>query len=149
MKPNGSIDRIAVRNQLFAYPNVKRTLQNLNKQLNPIIWKVLNEDINRMITNEDEIVLVEVPLLFEAQWHKLFEYTVAVWAPRGIQYERLMARTNNDKKLVDIMLTAQMSAALKLAKADFGLINTKNHAHLIRQCIVLATGLQDLIWSPL
>jgi dephospho-CoA kinase len=60
-----------------------------------------------------------------------------------------MARTNNDKKLVDIMLTAQMSAALKLAKADFGLINTKNHAHLIRQCIVLATGLQDLIWSPL
>ena len=92
----------------------------------------------------DELVLVEVPLLFEIGWESRYSHTIAVWTPRRMQAERLMSRNGLTREEAESRLSAQMSADAKLARADFGLINNGGPEHLRKQCYALTAHLKSL-----
>ena len=98
--------------------------------------------MERDAVREDELVLVEVPLLFEIGWETRYSRAIAVWMPREMQIARLMERNCLTRADAESRLNVQMSADAKLARADFGLINNGGLEHLRKQCFELAARLK-------
>lgn len=141
--PDSSIDRTALSKRLFAEPDRAGAFAELNALVHPAVEQRLNEIMARDAAGEDELVLVEVPLLFEIGWETKFSRTIAVWMPREMRIGRLMARNHLTREDAEARLDVQMSDDAKLARADFGLINNGGLDHLRNQCFELVDHLKS------
>ena len=139
------IDRTALSKRLFAGPDRTESFAALNALVHPMVERRLEELMARDCVREDELVLVEVPLLFEIGWETRYSRTIAVWMPRRMQVTRLMERNGLSREAAESRLDVQMSADAKLARADFGLINNGGLEHLRRQCFELVAQLKSIM----
>ena len=142
--PDSSIDRTALSKRLFSASDREAAFAALNALVHPAVERRLHELMARDAVREDELVLVEIPLLFEIGWEKRYSRTIAVWMPREMQIERLMARNGLTREEAESRLNVQMSADAKLARADFGLINNGGLDHLRKQCCELVARLKSI-----
>ena len=140
--PDSRIDRAALSRRLFSEGNRADAFAALNALVHPAVDRRLHELMGRDGVREDELVLVEVPLLFEIGWETWFSHTIAVWMPRETQVARLMGRNGLTREEAESRLDVQMSADAKLARADFGLINNGGLEHLRDQCFELTARLK-------
>ena len=136
------IDRTALSRLLFSAEDREGAFAALNALVHPAVERRLEELMERDAVREDELVLVEVPLLFEIGWETRYSRTIAVWMPREMQIARLMERNCLTRADAESRLNVQMSADAKLARADFGLINNGGLEHLRKQCFELAARLK-------
>ena len=136
------IDRTALSRLLFSAEDREGAFAALNALVHPAVERRLEELMERDAFREDELVLVEVPLLFEIGWETRYSRTIAVWMPREMQIARLMERNGLSRGEAESRLGVQMSADAKLARADFGLINNGGLEHLRKQCFELAARLK-------
>ena len=141
--PDSRIDRAALSKRLFAEPDRTAAFASLNTLVHPAVEQRLHELMAQDAVGENELVLVEVPLLFEIGWETKYSHTIAVWMPRPMQIERLMARNGLTREEAESRLDVQMSADAKLARADFGLINNGGLEHLRKQCFELVEQLKS------
>lgn len=81
----------------------------------------------------------EVPLLFECGWEKKFDRTATVYADAAVRHARLLARGFASAEAIAVRERRQLSAAEKLERADYGLINHGPETLLRRQCEALMT----------
>jgi dephospho-CoA kinase len=137
------IDRAALSKRLFAESNRAEAFAALNSLVHPAVERCLQELMARDAVRETELVLVEVPLLFEIGWDTKYSHTIAVWMPREMQIGRLMARNGLSREDAESRLDVQLSADAKLARADFGLINNSGLEHLRKQCFELVAQLKS------
>jgi dephospho-CoA kinase len=70
------------------------------------------------------VVLVDVPLLFEAGWAGRFAAVVLVYVPRAVQIERLMRRDGVTREQAEAALAAQMDIEQKRGLAQFVVDNS-------------------------
>ena len=143
--PDSRIDRAALSKRLFAEPDRAAAFASLNALVHPAVEQRLQELMAQDAVGENELVLVEVPLLFEIGWETKYSHTIAVWMPREMQIERLMARNGLTREEAESRLDVQMSADAKLARADFGLINNGGLEHLRKQCFELVDHLRSTL----
>ena len=136
------IDRTALSRLLFSAEDREGAFAALNALVHPAVERRLEELMERDAVREDELVLVEVPLLFEIAWETRYSHTIAVWMPREMQIARLMERNGLSRGEAESRLDVQMSADAKLARADFGLINNGGLDHLRKQCFELTARLK-------
>lgn len=141
--PDSRIDRAALSGRLFSEPDRAGAFATLNALVHPAVEQRLQELMARDAVRDDELVLVEVPLLFEIGWETRYSYTIAVWMPRQMQVARLMERNGLTRAEAESRLDVQMSADAKLARADFGLINNGGLEHLRKQCFALTARLKS------
>ena len=141
--PDSRIDRAALSGRLFSEPDRAGAFASLNALVHPAVEQRLQELMARDAVGDDELVLVEVPLLFEIGWETRYSYTIAVWMPRQMQIARLMERNGLTRAEAESRLEVQMSADAKLARADFGLINNGGLEHLRKQCFELTARLKS------
>ena len=141
--PDSRIDRAALSKRLFSVPDRADAFAALNSLVHPAVEQRLRELMIRDAVREDQLTLVEVPLLFEIGWETRYSRTIAVWMPREMQIGRLMARNGLTRKDAESRLDVQMSADAKLARADFGLINNGGLEHLRKQCFELVAHLKS------
>ena len=141
--PDSRIDRAALSKRLFAEPDRAGAFASLNALVHPAVERRLHELMEHDAVGGNDLVLVEVPLLFEIGWESKYSHTITVWMPRPMQIERLMARNGLTREDAESRLDVQMSADAKLARADFGLINNGGLEHLRKQCIELAAQLKS------
>lgn len=71
-----------------------------------------------------ELMVYDVPLLFEKNLAPLVDISVCVYCPREYQLRRLVARDNIDDELANQILDSQMDIEDKKEAADFILDNT-------------------------
>lgn len=143
--PDSRIDRAALSRRLFAALDRAEAFTALNALVHPAVEQRLHELMAKDAVGEDELVLVEVPLLFEIGWETKYSHTIAVWMPRQMQIERLMARNGLTREEAESRLDVQMSADAKLARAEFGLINNGGLEHLRKQCFELVAQLKSTL----
>ena len=87
----GTVDRQSVRKFLAKHPNHIVTVEQL---LHPRVRWVMQGVIQ---AHPDERIILDVPLLFEANLQELCDITIQVSADESVRFQRLVARDGIDK----------------------------------------------------
>lgn len=110
---NGNISRKKMRERAFLE---KDKLKQLNELLHPQVIEVFKN--KRENTKEDEIVIFDIPLLFEAGMESLCDTVIVVYISKRVQLERMMKRDRYGIDLAERIIESQMSMSDKIDKAD-------------------------------
>lgn len=113
---DGNIDRKILSQIVFSS---SEALKLLNEMTHPIVLKMISERVEAFRGEGQELVFVDVPLLFEAKMENQFDFTVLVDTSESLQLERLMARNNFDLQEANRRISAQMPLVEKRSLATF------------------------------
>lgn len=123
----GTLNRKIIGEIIFNHPDER-------EWINSVAHPVLLQKARNFLVECSEIgaglVVLEVPLLFEAGWEHLFDEIWAVYTKRQTQIWRLMRRDNLTKQQALARINAQMSTAEICARADVKIRNLGNHAQI-------------------
>lgn len=114
---DGSLNRAALRQKVFADPTEKAWLENL---LHPLIGQEID---NQLANASSPYVIYVSPLLLETQQNYRCHHILVVDAPVEFQVERATARDNNTESMIRRIVKQQMPRAERLQQADDILVN--------------------------
>jgi len=119
MQPDGSLDRAALRQRVFADPDARLRLEAI---LHPLIRQGVEQALSGLTARYAVIV---VPLLVETgAYRDVLQRILVVDCPESTQVERVMARSGLAREEVEAILAAQATRAERLAIADDVIANT-------------------------
>lgn len=118
---DGSIDREALRHVVFRSP---QELEALNNIVHPHVRAMRDELVDQARARGDQIVVCDIPLLFERGLAADFDRIVLVDAPRELRLERLVRERKLSHADAMEMIAAQMPSELKRARANHVIDNT-------------------------
>lgn len=110
---DNAVDRTILGKHMRADP---LQLQVLESFIHPLVSEVRSEFFKTNATAD--IVVLDIPLLFETGGHKLVDHIVVVTAPADVQRERVMAREGMSGELFDTLLKRQTPDSKKRKQAD-------------------------------
>lgn len=126
--PDGTLNRAKLAEIVFGNPKALQTLNNLT---HPAIRQEIQERMSRF--EQEELVVVDIPLLFESEYESLFQKIVVVYVPREIQISRLIERNGLSYEQAEARLNAQMDIELKRNKANYIIDNSGDLTHTMQQ----------------
>jgi dephospho-CoA kinase len=138
--PDGELDRAALRERVFPDPEA---LEALNRIVHPEVLRLRDALIADAEGRGDDIVVCDIPLLFERNLAGDFDLIVLVDAARPLRLERLVRDRGLRETDAMHMITAQMPAELKRARADVVIDNDADLAALERRVGEVWTKLRD------
>jgi dephospho-CoA kinase len=95
------------------------------KLLESIIHPRVKDELNKIFSNDLEVVFISVPQLFETGFDNLFDKVIYVTADRQIRLERLMKRNSLNEEEALKRINAQNEAG-KVEKSDFVIVNNSD-----------------------
>lgn len=113
------MDRAKIAGIVFTDPEKRKELEAI---IHPYVYEKIKE---RIEASERPVVLVEVPLLFEAGFEKLCDKVVAVTCNPAVKMKRLKNKKFTEQE-IRARERAQMSEALKAQKANFVIDNSRS-----------------------
>lgn len=113
---NGAVDRAELGRRVFGNPAALRRLEAI---LHPLVRKAAARFVARARAQRRDLVVLDVPLLFETQGDRRCDVTVVVSAPAFVQRARVLARPGMTEARLAQVLAQQMPDAEKRARADF------------------------------
>ena len=90
--------------------------QELMKIIHPYVKKELEENI---LKSTSDLVFIDVPLLFETDFHLMCDKIICVYLDKNLQLERLITRDNIDKSLAIKKIESQLPLDIKVKKSDY------------------------------
>ncbi|KDP28126.1 hypothetical protein JCGZ_13897 [Jatropha curcas] len=145
LQVNGEVDRAKLGQIVFSDP-AKRQL--LNRLLAPYISSGIFCKILKLWLRGCKVIVLDIPLLFEAKMDKWTKPIIVVWVDTEIQLRRLMARDGSSEEDARNRINAQMALDLKRTKADIVIDNTGSLEELERQFQkVLFQVTRPLTWT--
>jgi dephospho-CoA kinase len=134
--PDGAVDRTRIGELVFADPE---QLTWLEEQIHPLVRKRTAAWL-LSLPEETEVAVVEVPLLFEAGSHEVFDTTVAVVTGDEVRRERAAARGH---ALVDEREARQLTQLEKAERAEHVVENDGSVEDLERALSALLARLRE------
>ena len=110
---NGSVSRPRLRDLIADDPTVLDRLQDM---VHPLVAANRRDFIAQA---SEEIVLLDIPLLFETGADAVCDGVVVVSVPADIQRERVLARGEMTAEDIDMILSRQMPDAEKRSRATW------------------------------
>jgi dephospho-CoA kinase len=129
LQANGAIDRVALRNRIFSEPEFRRQVDGL---LHPLAREAMRRAV---AICRSPLILVEIPLLYEAGWQNEVDAVLVVYARRGAQCCRIMSRDGVSRRKAAQSIAAQMDLAAKADMADY-VIDNSGPWSIVRQRVV-------------
>jgi dephospho-CoA kinase len=129
MGRDGSLDRAALRRMILADERAREELEAI---LHPEILALLKTRVKEASRSGCEVVVVEIPLLFELDMGGEFDTTVLVKASRETKVRRLTTRDRVSKADAQRLLNLQMADSDKEKRADIVIENNHTEAKLIK-----------------
>lgn len=126
---NGAdIDFRKLREKFFSAPAVKDEIEAYIYARLPGAFGAAYEALGR-----PEVVVYDVPLLFEKQLDSLVDLRVVVYAPEKIQRARLMARDGHEEAMASTIMGSQLDIEEKKERADIVIDNSASLAELTEE----------------
>ncbi len=118
---NYQIDRSKIAQKVFNNPKLLKSLENL---LHPAVEAEIKKEYQRVKEqNFAPLFVVEVPLLFEADWDQGFDVCIAVMADRDTCLKRFKESKKGDKNEYDKRMQRQLSPFEKAQRAHYAIQN--------------------------
>ena len=124
---DGTLNRAVVREKVFANPSERKWLEAL---LHPLIRQTATDRAQR---SQAQLAVLVVPLLFESGQYQHTDLNLVVDVPVDLQRQRVLARDAVSEDQVEQILSAQMSRAARLEKADRVIENSGTLEQLFAQ----------------
>ena len=123
----GKLDRSKLREIIFDNSSEKLWLENL---LHPIIREKIILDINNA---SESYVLLESPLLFETNQHKMVNVVLLIDVPEELQVIRASQRDKSTSNEIKKIIKTQMPRSEKIKLSTYVADNTKSEDDLKKQ----------------
>lgn len=114
------LDRKKLGSLIFNDINKREELNNI---MHPIIKK---EIINRINNSNNDIIFLDIPLLFESKMDDLCDFIVCVYSDKDIIIERLMKRDNISFEYALKKINSQLSLEKKKELSDYIIYNNSS-----------------------
>lgn len=128
---NGVVDRQKLSAQVLGNA---QALKQLEAIVHPLVRQEEAAFMDKAIKEKADIVLLDIPLLFETGAEHRVDKIVVVSAPEEIQRQRVLARPEMTIEKLESILARQMPDAQKREKADY-IIDTSGSFEATRQQI--------------
>ena len=113
--PDGTLNRAKVSQLVFADPEAR---QRLNDIVHPRVAAELQRRFKELEQQGADLVMVEVPLLFEAGLESAYDRIIVVYVDPEDQVRRLQNRDDRGAEEIAGILKAQWPLGDKAARAD-------------------------------
>lgn len=141
LKDDGEINKSMIADIIF---NNYKERQWINSVAHPILLNRTRDFLVKCANAGEILVVLEIPLLFEAGWEFLVDEVWAVHVNRSKQIWRLMQRDKVDWEDAELRINAQMSADEIAARADVVINNKSSGNYKIIRSQVLRVVRQRL-----
>ncbi|MFD3445348.1 dephospho-CoA kinase [Microbacteriaceae bacterium 4G12] len=118
---NKEIDRAKLGSIIF---HDKEKRQLLNSIVHPAVRAEMNAQKEFYIQQGEQVVVLDIPLLFESKLTALVDQVVVVYVDEKTQLERLMKRNDLSETEAKARIASQMPLSDKVALADEVIHNT-------------------------
>ena len=135
LQKNGNLDRKKLGSLVFFDPKKRKLLESI---IHPEVIRNLRQEIK---SSQSQLLVIDIPLLFEAKLQNLVDKIIVVWAPLNQQMARLQKRNKLSSGEIRNRIRSQWSLKKKCAWADFVIDNSKNSSHTRSQVKNLYTFL--------
>lgn len=139
LNQDGFIDRKKLANIVFSDYRKKQELENI---IHPYVVETLKNGIKKC---QDEIIFLDIPLLYEANLEYLCDKVIVVYVDEHTQMSRLMKRNHIDEKEAKHLMQQQISIEKKKDMGDFIIDNRLNFEDLYRNIERVLKVIQDEI----
>jgi dephospho-CoA kinase len=139
MRPDGELDRDALRRRIFADPEERRRLEAI---LHPLIRRQVVAELAAL---DAPYVVVVIPLLVETgNYRELLDRVLVVDCPESLQVERVRARSGLSAEEVSAIISAQADRSSRIAAADDIIVNAANTRSLREQVLSLDAKYREI-----
>ena len=111
-----AVDRTKLKARIAQDP---ATLRQIESIVHPLVAKDRAQFIDRAAKQKSDLIVLDIPLLFETGADKIMDATLVVTAPADVQRARVLAREGMSEAQFDLILSRQMPDAEKRARATF------------------------------
>lgn len=134
---DGSLRRQLLRRRLFEDGGFRARVDGL---LHPLAREAMRRQVAACSSS---MVLVEVPLLFEAGWEDDFDAVLVVYARAGSQCRRIMRRDDVSRSSAAKAIRAQMDLGEKARRADYIIDNSGSWNTTRERVVALGNELSE------
>jgi dephospho-CoA kinase len=113
---DGRVDRKRLGEAIAGDPEALRRLEAI---VHPMVRRKQRDFVLAEEMRGTDLVILDIPLLFESGADALCDAVIVVSAPEDVQRERLATRKGMSPEKIDDLLARQMPDAEKRARADF------------------------------
>ncbi len=122
----GGIDRAKLRAQVLDKPDAMKRLEQI---VHPIVGGLQLAFLQKAMEDGQDIVVLDIPLLFETGGDKRADAILVVSAPPDVQRARVLARGQMTEAEFEAIVARQVPDAIKREKADFIIDTSLGFAH--------------------
>ena len=136
---DGAVDRGRLGERVLGDP---AALARLNGIVHPLMGEARAEFFRRAQESGADLVVLDIPLLFETGGERNVDKVVVVSAPEAVQRERVLARPGVTPEKFAAILAAQVPDDEKRARADFVVDTSQGFDHARRQVTSILAALR-------
>jgi dephospho-CoA kinase len=140
---DGEIDRQKLGSVIF-HQAEKR--QMLNEIVHPEVRKRMRDQTEKAKKNGEEVVVLDIPLLFESKLTYMVDKTLLVYVDAETQIQRLIARNNLSVEDAEARIRSQLPLSDKIKLADAVIDNNGSIADTKKQLheILVQFGINNI-----
>jgi dephospho-CoA kinase len=130
LRPDGTLDRGQLRAKVLASPDA---LRDLNALVHPAVNKLRKARVAEAREAGAQVVVTDIPLLFEVADPDSFDVVILVDAPEELRRQRLFERSGLPRHESDRLMATQLPSAVKRPRADYVIDNDGDRETLERR----------------
>ena len=123
---DGAVDRTLLSKEVIGKPDALKKLESI---VHPLVGQANRAFLENAVKDGAEMVLLDIPLLFETGGRERVDVIVVVSAPYELQRERVLARPDMTEEKFEEIFAKQVSDADKRAGADYIVESDKGLEH--------------------
>lgn len=139
LQADQTLDRQKLRTHIFNNPDARKKLEAI---IHPRVRSLAEQRIREHAAAGVELIVYEVPLLFEGKIHEWLRPVILVACDVNIQRQRLQQRDSIDAAAAQKIIDAQMSLEEKRRLADYVIENDGSLADLETQVRAVVAKIQ-------
>ena len=136
---DGRVDRTALSKRLAGDETAFKKLESI---VHPLVAEENRKFLALAQADGADMVVQDIPLLFETGGHTRMDAVVVVSAPAHIQRQRVLERAGMNEEKLDQILSRQMPDTEKRAKAHFVVETDKGLDHAFTQVKAIVEALK-------